>query len=75
MKSGAMAASRGGSQRTRVEFSAPAVGGEPPLRSDQVRMPTAVSDPHLAVAAALTYALAYTFELGLSLFAYFGAAG
>ena len=46
MKSGAMAASRGGSQRTRVEFSAPAVGGEPPLRSDQVRMPTAVSDPH-----------------------------
>jgi hypothetical protein len=34
----------------------------------------AVSDPHLAVAAALTYALAYTFELGLSLFTYFGSA-
>ena len=40
-----------------------------------VLLATAVSDPHLAVAAALTYALAYTFELGLSLFAYFGAAG
>jgi hypothetical protein len=34
----------------------------------------AVSDPHLAVAAALTYALACTFELGLSLFTYFGSA-
>ena len=33
----------------------------------------AATDPHLAVAAALTYALAYTFELGLSLVAYFGA--
>jgi hypothetical protein len=30
------------------------------------------SDPGLAVAAAVTYALAYTFELGLSLLAYFG---
>jgi len=29
---------------------------------------------HLALAAALTYALAYTFELGLSLVFYFGAA-
>jgi hypothetical protein len=28
---------------------------------------------HLAVAAALTYALAYTFELGLSIVTYFGA--
>ena len=38
-----------------------------------VLLATAVSDPHLAVAAALTYALAYTFELGLSLASYFGA--
>jgi hypothetical protein len=30
------------------------------------------SDPGLALAAALTYALAYTLELGLSLLAYFG---
>ena len=33
-----------------------------------------VADPQLAVAAALTYALAYTFELGLSLVVYFGSA-
>ena len=32
-----------------------------------------VADPHLALAAAVTYALAYTFELGLSLATYFGA--
>ncbi len=32
------------------------------------------ASPHLAVAAAVTYALAYTFELGLSLVGYFGAA-
>jgi hypothetical protein len=32
------------------------------------------ADPALAIAAALTYALAYTFELGLSLVSYFGAA-
>jgi hypothetical protein len=31
------------------------------------------ADQRLAVAAALTYALAYTFELGLSLVTYFGA--
>jgi len=31
------------------------------------------ANPHLALGAALTYALAYTFELGLSLAAYFGA--
>jgi hypothetical protein len=31
-----------------------------------------VADPALAIAAALTYALAYTFELGLSLVGYFG---
>jgi hypothetical protein len=31
------------------------------------------ASPHLALAAAITYALAYTFELGLSLVAYFGA--
>jgi hypothetical protein len=30
--------------------------------------------PHVAVAAVVTYALAYTFELGLSLVGYFGAA-
>jgi hypothetical protein len=33
-----------------------------------------VASPHLAVAAAVTYALAYTFELGLGLVTYFGAA-
>ncbi len=32
------------------------------------------ASPHLAIAAGLTYALAYTFELGLSLVGYFGAA-
>ena len=32
------------------------------------------ASPHLAEATALTYALAYTFELGLSLMTYFGAA-
>ncbi len=35
---------------------------------------TAVSHPHLALAAALVYVLAYTFELGLALATYFGAA-
>jgi hypothetical protein len=37
-----------------------------------VLVAVAASDAHLAVAAALTYALAYTFELGLSLTTYFG---
>jgi hypothetical protein len=32
----------------------------------------AASDAKLALAAALLYALAYTFELGLSLLTYFG---
>jgi hypothetical protein len=32
----------------------------------------AATDGHLAVAAVVTYALAYTFELGLSLVSYFG---
>jgi hypothetical protein len=32
------------------------------------------ASPHLAIAAAVTYALAYTFELGLSLLGYFGTA-
>ena len=32
-----------------------------------------VADPKLAVAAAVTYALAYTFELGLNLATYFGS--
>jgi hypothetical protein len=40
-----------------------------------VLLATAVASPHLAVAAALTYALAYTAELGLSLVVYFGATG
>jgi hypothetical protein len=35
---------------------------------------TAVSHPHLALGAAVVYVLAYTFELGLSLASYFGAA-
>ena len=39
-----------------------------------VLVAAAVADPHLAIAAALTYALAYTFELGLSLVGYFGGA-
>jgi hypothetical protein len=34
---------------------------------------TAVSHPHLALAGAVVYVLAYTFELGLSLASYFGA--
>jgi hypothetical protein len=38
-----------------------------------VLLATAVANPHLAVAAALTYALAYTAELGLSLVIFFGA--
>jgi hypothetical protein len=33
---------------------------------------TAISHPHLALAAALVYVLAYTFELGLALATYFG---
>ncbi|HZR96631.1 MAG TPA: hypothetical protein VFA56_13120 [Gaiellaceae bacterium] len=39
-----------------------------------VLVATAVANPHLAIAAALTYALAYTLELGLSLATYFGGA-
>jgi len=35
---------------------------------------TAAASPPLAVAAALTYGLAFTFELGLSLLAYYGSA-
>jgi hypothetical protein len=35
---------------------------------------TAVSNPHVALAAAVVYALAYTFQLGLALASYFGAA-
>jgi hypothetical protein len=34
---------------------------------------TAVSHPQLALAGAVVYVLAYTFELGLSLASYFGA--
>jgi hypothetical protein len=37
-----------------------------------VVLAVAVSDPNLGLAAALTYALAYTVELGLSLVSYFG---
>jgi hypothetical protein len=39
-----------------------------------VLVATVSSDKDLALAAALTYALAYTFELGLSLAAYYGRA-
>jgi hypothetical protein len=39
-----------------------------------VLVATAAARPHLAVAAAVTYALAYTFELGLSLATYFSGA-
>jgi hypothetical protein len=39
-----------------------------------VLIAVAASDAHLAVAAALTYALAYTCELGLSLVSFFGGA-
>jgi hypothetical protein len=39
-----------------------------------VFLATAVASPDLAVAAAVTYALAYTLELGLSLVSYFGSA-
>jgi hypothetical protein len=39
-----------------------------------VFLATAVASPELAVAAAVTYALAYTLELGLSLVSYFGSA-
>ena len=38
-----------------------------------VLVAVAATDTHLAVAAVLTYTLAYTFELGLSLVTYFGA--
>lgn len=38
-----------------------------------VLLVAAVANPRLAVAAALTYALAYTFELGLSIVTYLGA--
>jgi hypothetical protein len=37
-----------------------------------VLVATAASHPHVAIAAVVTYALAYTFELGLSLTSYFG---
>jgi hypothetical protein len=38
-----------------------------------VLLATAVTSPHLAAAAAIVYVLAYTFQLGLSLFVYFGS--
>ena len=38
-----------------------------------VLVATAASNPHLAIAAAVTYALAYTAELGLALVSYFGS--
>jgi hypothetical protein len=37
-----------------------------------VVLAVAVSEPRLGLAAALTYALAYSAELGLSLVSYFG---
>jgi hypothetical protein len=39
-----------------------------------VLLAAAATDPKLAAGAALTYALAYTLQLGLSLIAYFGEA-
>jgi hypothetical protein len=39
-----------------------------------VLVAAAATRPHLAVAAAVVFALAYTFELGLSLTTYFGSA-
>jgi hypothetical protein len=39
-----------------------------------VLLAAAVTDPSVAAAAAVTFGLAYTAELGLSLLAYFGAA-
>jgi heme O synthase-like polyprenyltransferase len=39
-----------------------------------VLLAVAVTRPHLAAAAAAVYLVAYTFELGLSLAAYFGSA-
>ena len=38
-----------------------------------VLLATAVTAPHVAAAAAVVYVLAYTFQLGLSLFVYFGS--
>ncbi|HEX9380476.1 MAG TPA: hypothetical protein VF891_03175 [Gaiellaceae bacterium] len=38
-----------------------------------VLIAAAATRPHLAAAAAIVYVLAYTFQLGLSLFSYFGA--
>jgi len=38
-----------------------------------VLIATAATHPQLAVAAAIVYVLAYTFQLGLSLVTYFGA--
>jgi hypothetical protein len=38
-----------------------------------VLLATAVTSPHLAAAAAIVSVLAYTFQLGLSLFTYFGS--
>jgi hypothetical protein len=38
-----------------------------------VLIAAAATDPHLAAAAAIVYVLAYTFELALSLFTYFGS--
>jgi hypothetical protein len=39
-----------------------------------VLVAAAATRPHVAAAAAVVYVLAYTFELGLSLFSYFGSA-
>jgi hypothetical protein len=38
-----------------------------------VLIAAAATDPYLAAAAAIVYVLAYTFELALSLFTYFGS--
>jgi len=44
-----------------------------PIAVMVVVIAVAASNPEVAVAAALLYALAYTLELGLSLLAYFGS--
>ena len=45
----------------------------PTIAGALVLVAAAASDAHVALAAALTYALAYTAELGLSLASYYGS--
>lgn len=79
----------GGSQLLGLVFSRLGIG-DPTLRGSGVvafgmmargillmivAIAVAVSDPRLAIAGALVYAIAYTFELGLSLTLYFSGGG